>query len=371
MKRIKAVFKKEFSHILRDPKSLLIVFLLPLVMIFIYGYAISYDLNNINTSIIDNSNSDQSKRLIDAFRNNGYFTVKGYATLSSALPVFERDLKKGSIHQIIVIPPDFGRKIADMRQTDLGFIIDGSDSNTANIIVQYNEQIVSNFINQYQDLDKILKIGTKVYFNIEVKSAFFFIPGLIAVLLIMISALLTSLSIAKERESGSLDLLFISPLRSSEIIIGKTLAYVIVAFTVEAIILLFSRFWFEIPIRGDLGLLFLFSLIYIITGLSLGIMISTIASDQKTAMLATLLVTMLPSIMLSGFIFPIDSLGIVLQYVSKIVPATYFLKIIRGIVLKDATLIHLYSEAAVLLLMVILLLTVATKKFSKERNKAK
>ncbi len=372
MKRIKAVFKKEFSHIWRDPKSLLIVFLMPLVMIFIYGYAISYDLNNINIAIIDNSKSDISKELINAFRNNGYFTIlSDDYNNSGSIDLYEKWLKKGDISEIIIIPEDFSKKIRNGIQTEVSFIIDGSDSNTANIIYQYSEQILNNFANTYQNIKDLLKIHTKVYFNIEVKSSFFFIPGLIAVLLLMISALLTSLSISRERESGSLDLLFISPLKSSEIIIGKTLAYMFVAFTVEIVILLFSRFWFGIPIRGSLFLLFLFSLIYIITGLAIGILISTIASDQKTAMLATLLVTMLPSIMLSGFIFPINSLNRILQYVSSLVPATYFLKIIRGIVLKDASIQHLYFEGIVLIIMSVFILTIATKKFSNQRNRSK
>jgi ABC-2 type transport system permease protein len=349
---------------------------MPLVMVFIYGYAISYDLNNINISIINNSNGELSENFIKAFKNNGYFSILNSTDNPKEkslgiLNKYEKWLKKGKISEIIIIPSDFDKKLKSAIQTEVNFIIDGSDSNTANIIYQYSEQILNRFISEYQGLDKILKIKTKVYFNTEVKSSFFFIPGLIAVLLLMISALLTSLSISKERESGSIILLFISPLKSVEIIVGKTIAYILVAFTVEIIILLFSRFWFEIPIRGNLFVLFLFSLIYIITGLSLGIFISTAAPDQKTAMLATLLATMLPSIMLSGFIFPLESLGPVLQFFSKLIPATYFLKIIRGIVLKDASMSHLYYEGLILVIMAVFILTIATIKFSKERNKVK
>jgi len=376
MKRYKPIIKKEFLHILRDPKSLLIIFLMPLVMVFIYGYAISYDLNNINIAVIDNSNGELSKDFIKAFKNNGYFTIinslgNPRENSSAMMDTYEKWLRKDKIDEIIIIPFDFDKKLKSTIQTEVNFIIDGSDSNTANIIYQYSEQILNGFISEYQGLDKILKIHTKVYFNTEVKSSFFFIPGLIAVLLLMISALLTSLSISKERESGSINLLFISPLKSVEIIVGKTIAYILVAFAVEIIILLFSRFWFGIPIRGNLLILFLFSLIYIITGLALGIFISTAAPDQKTAMLATLLATMLPSIMLSGFIFPLDSLGPVLQFFSKLIPATYFLKIIRGIVLKDASIIHLYYEGAILVFMAVFILIIATIKFSKERNKVK
>jgi ABC-2 type transport system permease protein len=349
---------------------------MPLVMIFIYGYAISYDLNNINIAVVNNSKGKLSQDFINAFKNNGYFTIinsmhSGKSKSSTSIPTYEQWLREGKISEIIVIPVDFDKKIKTGIPTKVNFIIDGSDSNSANIIYQYSEQILLNFINSYQGLDKILKINTKVYFNTEAKSSFFFIPGLIAVLLLMMSALLTSLSISKEKESGSIELLFISPLKSFEIIIGKTIAYIFVAFAVEIIILLFSRFWFHIPIRGNLLILFIFSLIYIITGLAIGIFISTAAPDQKTAMLATLLATMLPSIMLSGFIFPLDSLSPILQYISKIIPATYFLKIIRGVVLKNASVSDLYYEGFLLILMAVVILGIATIKFSKERNKTK
>ncbi len=376
MKRIKPIIRKEFAHIVRDPKSLLIVFLMPLVMIFIYGYAISYDLNNINIAIVNNSKGKLSQDFINAFKNNGYFTIinsmhSGKSKSSTSIPTYEQWLREGKISEIIVIPYDFDKKIKTGIPTKVNFIIDGSDSNSANIIYQYSEQILLSFINSYQGLDKILKINTKVYFNTEAKSSFFFIPGLIAVLLLMMSALLTSLSISREKESGSIELLFISPLKSFEIIIGKTIAYIFVAFAVEIIILLFSRFWFHIPIRGNLLILFIFSLIYIITGLAIGIFISTAAADQKTAMLATLLATMLPSIMLSGFIFPLDSLSPILQYISRIIPATYFLKIIRGVVLKNASVSNLYYEGFILILMAVVILGIATVKFAKERNKTK
>ncbi|MEN8153305.1 MAG: ABC transporter permease [Acidobacteriota bacterium] len=369
MKRIKPVIRKEFSHILRDPKSLIIIFVMPILMIFIYGYAISFDLDNIKLGVLDYSKSDISREFIKSFLQNKYFKFVEVKEDEKTPDLFEKKLKRGDISEVMIIPHDFSDKIKEMKSTEVGFIIDGSDSNSANIIYQYNEMITFNFIKRFQDLDNILKIHTKVYFNPEVKSAFFFIPGLVAVLLLMVSALLTSLSISRERESGSIDLIFISPIKSHEIILGKTLAYIFVALMVETLIIVFSRYWFGMPVRGDILTLLAFSLLYIFTGLSLGVLISISAPDQKTAMLITLLVTMLPSIMLSGFIFPLSSLSPVLRGFSNIVPATYFLKIIRGVILKGASVTDFIRDGAILLFMSIILTIISVRKFSKNRDR--
>jgi ABC-2 type transport system permease protein len=372
MKRVKAVMLKEFFHILRDPTSLTIVFLMPVVMIVVFGYSITFDLNRIEAGVIDFSRGELSRQLIKKFSNNRYYVLQdlrsGYA---DPLDASEKLLKAGKLKEVIIIPDDFGRQIENRNKTEIRFIIDGSDSNVANLLYQYNELILLDTISEFQNLSRILNMNTKIYFNPEVKSSFFFIPGLIAILLLMISALLTSLSISREKEAGSIELIFISPLKSPEIIIGKTIPYILVALIDGMIILFFARFWFGIPIRGSVWVLLLFSILYVITGLSLGILISTIAPSQKTAMFATLLITLLPSIMLSGFIFPLDSLAPVLRWISHIIPATYFLKIIRGVVLKGGKIKHFLTEGLAMLLFSIILLTLSSMKFSRTRKKKK
>jgi ABC-2 type transport system permease protein len=374
MKRIKAVIIKEFAHILRDPTSLTIIFLMPLLMMFVFGYSINFDLEEIDAGVIDLSGGDISRRLIEKFANNRYFIIQDLARESrdqNPLEYGEKLLKSGRLKEIIIIPSDFARKIKAGMRADLGIVIDGSDSNVANLVYQYNEMIVLDFITEFQQLESLLNVKTKILFNPEVKSAFFFIPGLIAILLVMISAILTSISISREKESGSIDLIFISPLKSGEIIIGKTIPYIFVAFLAEALILAAARFWFGVPFRGDLMVLLIFSFLYIIAGLSMGILVSTAASTQKAAMFAALLSTLLPSIMLSGFIFPLDSMAPVLQWISHVVPATYFLKIIRGVVVKGAELKHFIKEGAALVIFSAVLLTVSTIKFAKNRKQAK
>jgi len=374
MKRLKAVMVKEFAHIIRDPTSLVIIFLMPLLMMFIFGYSINYDLENIEAGVIDYSRGENAKNLIKAFANNRYFTIlniKKSFPLSDPVTEGEELLKSGKLKEIIIIPIDFSQKIKDHRTAKVGIVIDGSDSNVANLLYQYNEMILLDFISNFQDLERFVKIKTKILFNPEVKSTYFFVPGLIAILLMMISAILTSISISREKESGSIDLIFISPIKSPEIIIGKTFPYIFVAFGAEALILLTARFWFGVPFRGNLAVLLIFSLLYIITGLSMGILISTVASSQKAAMFAALLSTLLPSIMLSGFIFPLDSLAPVLQWISRIVPATYFLKIIRGVVVKGAQFKHFVGEGIALIIFSAFLLTIASIKFSHNRKRVK
>ncbi|HLP47188.1 MAG TPA: ABC transporter permease [Candidatus Kapabacteria bacterium] len=375
MKRIKAVMVKELAHILRDPTSLTIVFLMPLVMMFIFGYSINFDLKRIDAGIIDLSKSETSQQLVKKFLNNKYFILHDLeeerSPQLSSLETGERLLKASKLKEIIIIPADFSEKVKGNRSAEIDIILDGSDSNVANLIYQYNELIILDFMSEIRSLEELVKIRTKVLFNPELKSAFFFIPGLIATLLVMISALLTSLSISREKESGSIDLLFISPLKSPEIIIGKTIPYIFVSFIAMSTILLFARFWFGVPMQGNLLVLLLFALLYIITSLSLGILISTIAPSQKIAMFVTLLITLLPSIMLSGFIFPRETLPPVLRGITYIVPATYFLRIIRGVVVKGAELKHFISEGAALVVFTVVLLTIASLKFARDRKKSK
>ena len=373
MGRIKAIIVKEFFHILRDPRSLTMVFITPLVMIFILGYSVSYDLDRIDTAVIDLSRSRVSEQLVKAIAANRIFVVhsRDAASGGALSPAVAEDmLRRQKIKEIIVIPADLSRRLAAEGNCEIGLVIDGSDTNIANLVYQYNERILLEFNAALLGAGRLLKLDTKIYFNPAARSQFFFIPGLVAVILLMISAMLTSLSISRERETGSLSLLFISPLRSREIIVGKTIPYIVVALLDGVVILLFARFWFGIPLRGSLLVLLLFALLYIVSGLALGILISTLAPTQRVAMLATLLSTMLPSFLLSGFIFPLDSLGSVLRAISYAIPATYFLRIIRGVVLKGAELKHFLFEGGMLIVLSLVLLAAATGKFNRQRKAA-
>jgi len=370
-RRIKAVIIKEFFHILRDPKSLIIILILPILMMFIFGYSLSFDVNRIKTVIIDYSQSELSRSLIDKFAGDPYQLDVIYpGQINSINPVdrAEEMLRTGSIKQFIIIPVNFSSGYHQEIKQAITAVIDGSDSNIANIVHQYNEMLLIDFLSEKKGLKNFLTIKTKTYFNPENKSSFFIIPGLAAVIMMMISALLTSLSVSREKEIGSIELLFISPLGSREIILGKTVPYIFVALLEGAFIILFAKFWFNIPFRGNFLILLVFALLYVITGLSFGITISTLASTQKVAMIATLLATLLPSILLSGFIFPLASLPPVLRSFSYVVPATYFLLIIRGVVLKGAGIHDFIREGLVLLAFSFIFLNIASLKFAGKRK---
>ena len=371
MKRLRAVMAKEFFHLLRDPRSLSVVFLMPIIQIFIFGYAISFDLENLPMAVIDQDRSDPSARLVRDFEKSSIFVLRPLprAGGEGEMEAAERGLRAGKVKQVLVIPHGFAGRIRQGRTAEVGLIIDGSDSNVANRLYQYDQMIVQRFAAGLRGAEDVFPVKTKVYFNPESRSVFFFVPGLVAVILLMISAMLTSSSIARERELGSAELLFISPLRSGEIILGKTLPYVLVALAVGSFILFFSHFWFGVPLRGNLLVLLFFALLFVLTGLSFGVLVSALAPTQRVAMLGSVLATLLPSIILSGFIFPLDSLAAPLRVLAEVIPATHFLRIIRGVAIKGAALRHFLKEGASLAGLSLFMLTLAAVRFTRLRRR--
>ncbi len=378
IKRLIAVVEKEFIHLRRDPRSLVIIFIMPLVMIFIFGNVLSFDLKKIETLIIDLDQSSLSRELGSHFAASSFYKVFSFETPTISptgkvdyLAKAEEWLRQGKIKQYLYIPADFAQRFGRRLEPRVLVVIDGSDANVANRVYQYNQRLFAQFFSRALPAGASslpARIEIKMYFNPEIISIPFIIPGLVAALMLMISALLTSLSLAREKETGSVELLFISPLRSSEIIVGKTIPYLLVSLLVGLAIFVFARVFFGLEFRGSYFLLFIIALIYILSGLALGILISTVASSQKVAMIATLLGTILPSMFLTGFIFPLESLAPLLRAISYIVPATYFLRILRGVALKGASLEHFLFEAGMLLAMSLVLLALASKKFQAMRQ---
>jgi ABC-2 type transport system permease protein len=361
--KIKFIAIKEMRHILRDSRSLTIAILMPILMTFLYGYAINLDIKNIKLAILDLDKTQASRELARKFYNSGYFVEPPSAPHISDP---EKTLRSGDANIILTIRPGFASALTYLRHYELGLLTDGADANTAAASYNYTGIILKQFLEEKLPPGAEppgVVISQQVLYNPDLKSSHFFVPGLIASILMMISALLTSITIAREKETGTMEQLLTSPVTAVQIIVGKVIPYIGLALLDGVLIILFAMFHFGVPFVGSVWLLFLFGVIYIIAALSIGILISTLVHTQQVAMMAAQLTTMLPSVMLSGFIFEIKNMPKVLQWVSYFVPARYFLLIIRGIMLKGSSLSVLWIEAIFLIILTLILLTVAAKKF--------
>ena len=362
--RLKAIILKEFRHILRDWQTLMIVFLMPIVMMFLYGYALNMELTEVPVAVIDPSLSTESSRITASLDASPLFSVPYYLTSCDNPEEFFRIHR---VKAIVRFPADFSASFHRKSQnTALQILIDGTDPNTATILSNTIEGVVRKIL--LTEITKTIppqtiRMTSRVLYNPEQKSARFFVPGLMAVILLMISALLTSLTLTKEKESGTLEQLLVSPLHPFEIVVGKIIPYSFIAACDGGIIVLVGQFIFGVNCSGSLLLLSLLSLLYILTSLAIGLVISTVAQNQQQAMMIVLPLTMMPSIILSGFIFPLTSLPIFLRIISTFIPATWYLEIIRGIMLKGIGLTELYRPVAILASMALLLTSIAVKRF--------
>ncbi len=363
MRKIRYIAEKEVRHILRDPRSLIIAILMPIMMTFLYGYAINLDIKNIKMAVIDYDQSIESRDLASEFYNSGYFH-KPDLTPSVMDP--EQIMKSGDANAVLIIRPGFAKALTDLSPYQMGLIVDGSDANTAAAATNYSSVIFSRYLQnklpQGMEISGI-ELAPDVLYNRDLKSSHFFVPGLIAVILMMISALLTSVTIAREKETGTMEQLLTSPVSPRQIIIGKVIPYIFLALADGILVIIFALIVFGVPFDGSGILLLLFGVIYISAALSLGILISTLVSTQQQAMMMAQIMTILPSVMLSGYIFEIKNMPKLLQYVTYIIPARYFILILRGVMLKGSNIAVLWEQALFLIGLTVILLFSATKRF--------
>jgi len=360
--RFSAIFRKEFRHIFRDPRSLMIAVIMPILMIFIYGHAIKFDIKNIKLGINDQTRTRVSRELIQKFEKSGYFIVVAYPENRNEV---ENLFQKRKIKAAIVIPYDFSKRIKNEFRTKIQVLIDGSDSNTATVIMNYISIIMANVSADmnFKIVRTPINSESRVWYNPDLESINFVVPGLVAIILMMICALMTSITIAREKEIGTLEQILVSPIRPSEIIFGKVLPYVIIAFIDGALIVLAAKILFKIPIVGSLMQLTLLSIFYLYASLSIGVFISTRVKTQQVAMMGALVATILPSLLLSGFIFPIRSMPWLLRIISNLVPAKYYLDIIRGVILKGIGFTYLWHNTLFLVILGTLLLLISVARF--------
>lgn len=360
--RITAIVRKEFIHIVRDRRSLVIVFLLPVVMVLLYGYAISFDIKELKLGILDQDRTAASREFIRQLTSSNYFKV---TTELQRRADIEKALLQQEAVAALVIPVNFGVTIQINPETQVQLIVDGSNSNTATIVMNYLKTfcMLYSLKQNTQILPVTLDLTPRVWYNPDMKSDDFIVPGLVAIIMMLICALLTSITIARERETGTMEQILVSPIRPAEIIFGKIAPYVLLALLDALVVVFIGTIIFAVPFRGDPLLFLIFCVTYVYASLSLGVFISARSKSQQVAMMMALLATILPSVLLSGFIFPILSMPFVLQVISYLVPAKYFLIIIRGIMLKGLGITHFYQPALFLFTFGTLLLVSSVGRF--------
>jgi ABC-2 type transport system permease protein len=369
--RLMSIIRKEFIQIFRDVRTLVMILIIPIMQLFLLGYSATNDIRNIPLAVLDQSRSPESRSLLDSYRAADYFRI-AYSVQSEA--EIEMLIESGSARAAIIIPPDYAQRLND-GDAQVAFILDGSDPTSAStalsaaqLISQAHstELLTQRFASTGQNI-KVktpVEVRTTVWYNPDLISAYFMIPGVIGMILYAIAAILTATSVVRERERGTIEQLIVTPIRSWELIVGKLMPYVILGFFNTIEVLAVGHWWFGMPIRGDIGLILVLSVVFLITGLGIGLFASTIANTQQEAML-TVWMTLLPSIFLSGFFFPLEAMPVFLQWLSYLMPLRYYLVIIRSLLLKGVGIEMIQTDVIAMTLFAIGIMTAAALRFRK------
>lgn len=364
------VLRKEAIHIRRDPMALFFTVLIPMIQLFMIGYAINTNVRNIPTAVYDASQTQESRRLLERFVKSNDFKFVSYVFSEAEL---NREIVAGRARVGIMIPPDYSRRLLAGQTASVLVLVDGSESSVAGEALN-----VANAIALRESLERALTVTAtrqtlpvearpKLLFNPDSRSANFLIPGMIAVLMQMMTVLMTAISVVRERERGTLEQLYMTPVKPLGLMVGKLVPYAVVAYAEMLLLLFFMRFAFGVAIKGNLALLLLLVTPFILTMLGFGMLISTRARTYQEAMQSAF-GTLMPSIFLSGYIFPIDTMPVFFQYLSKIIPTTYLIQIFRGVILRGAELQDLWKQGLILALMSVLMITVSARRFRKKTS---
>jgi len=360
---MKGFIVKEFYHIFRDVRTMVILFGMPIVQVLIFGFALSTEIKDAEIAILDYSKDYMSLELSNKIISSDYFILNENLKNEDQI---ETAFKAGAVKEVIIIGDKFARRLEKEQNAAIHIIADASDPNMANLLVNYTSGIIMNYMAEKMgDRGMPIEIETeyKMLFNPEIKSVFMFVPGVITILLMLVSAMMTSISIAREKELGTMEVLLVSPLKPIQIVVGKVVPYVVLSFINAITILLLAFFVFGMPVQGSLVLLLAESLLFIVMALSLGILISTIAKSQQTAMMMSMFALMLPTILLSGFIFPIENMPEVLQWLCNIMPTKWFIIIVKDIMLKGVGLAYIWQETLIIIGMTIIFIGLSVRKF--------
>ncbi len=372
--RIRPIVRKEFRQIVRDKRSLGVLLVVPAFMLIMFGYALNYDVKNVPLAVLDEDHTSTSREYADQFTHSEYFTR--VAVLTSRHQI-DSMIDRVIAHVVLIIPKNFGDDLHGNRSPSVQVLVDGANSTIAGTAVGYLSAISQNYSNTIS-LQALARAGIgrpqlpidyrpRIWYNPELKSAKFLIPGLIGFILMITTVISTALSVVKEREKGTMEQITVSPIHPLELLIGKTLPYVLISLISTFIILVTGYLLFDVSVHGSYLLLFAVNLIFIIAGLSVGLWISTIAKTQEAAFMLSVTLTMLPTMTLSGFSFPIRNMPKPLQYLTLVNPARYFLEALRGIILKGVGLNVVWSQCLILIIFAAFISTVSWNKMRKEK----
>jgi ABC-2 type transport system permease protein len=371
--RVWAVARKEFIHIFRDPRSLGMAIAIPMLLLVLFGYALTLDVNNVPMVIWDQSESRASREFISHFQGSRYFSLQGYARNYQEV---ERAIDTGQALAGLIIPREFAGRVESGRTALVQLIVDGSDSNTATIAMGYADVITQTYSQDVaireihrtggSKLSLPLDLRPRVWYNADMESKNYIIPGLIAVIMMVIAALLTSLTVAREWERGTMEQLISTPVKGRELILGKLLPYFIIGMFDVLLAVLLGEFLFQVPLRGNVALLFGMAAIFLAGALSLGMVISIMTKGQLLASQLAMVLTFLPSFLLSGFMYATINMPTAIQAITYLIPARYFVSLLKGIYLKGVGLEILAVEAGLLAIFGTLMVALANVKFKKK-----
>jgi ABC-2 type transport system permease protein len=372
-RRAWAIARKEFLHVLRDRRSLAMAIAMPMILLLLYGYALTLDVDNVPMIVWDQSQTSASRDFISRFGGSRYFSIKGYGWNYREL---DREIDSGDALVALVVPRDFAGQVRAGRPASVQLIVDGSDSNTATLAVGYADAVTQAY-SQALSLQEIRRLGgsalrspvdfrPRVWFNPELESRNYIIPGLIAVIMMVIAALLTSQTVAREWERGTMEQLISTPVTARELILGKLLPYFSIGLLDVLLAVLLGEFLFRVPLRGSVLLLFVSASMFLVGTMALGILISVVAKNQLVANQLAMVVTFVPSFLLSGFVFPIANMPPVIQWITRLVPARYFITLLKGIYLKGVGVHVLAGEGLLLVLYAASTIVLAVGIFRKK-----
>lgn len=372
MRTIYHIVIKEFLQFRRDKRMVAVSFIAPVVQLLLLGYAATTDIKDIPMLVYDQDKSSTSREFVNQFLNSGYFVIKEEVNSSKEIDHYIED---GDVWMALVIPQSFSSNLLAMRQTSIQLLADGSDANSANISIGYATQIIGKYsqsiLVEYKKrlpgmvAPARLNPEIRVWYNPELKSRNFMVPGVLAMVLMIITMMLTSLGIVKEKEIGTLEQLMVTPIKPYQLIIGKLLPFVLIAAVDVALVIVVARFWFGVPLRGSILLLLGLSGLFVLTTLGLGLFVSTISKTQQQAMMTAQFFFFMPFIFFSGFTFPIENMPKLVQYITYLIPLRYYIDIVRGIFLKGVGITELWHQVLALLLFGIVILTLSVLRFRK------